>query len=241
MTEMVRFLIEQVAPDSRAVLEAQGLGPGTSIPPRIDALCASALALLATGAEPVGMIAEISGLDFEAVYRGEGRNEPQTPVGDIYGRADHLAVFAVTLGGAIGQEVDALFAANDFALGNMLDSAASLAADQAVGALETHYRNTLLNKKRANRGTVVLAYSPGYCGWHISGQKKLFEFLHPERIGITLKDSFLMEPLKSVSGVLIAAPAEAHSFADTYAFCSKCDTHGCRERLRAAPAERTAE
>ena len=81
--------------------------------------------------------------------------------------------------------------------------------------------------------TGVLRYSPGYCGWHISGQRRLFDYLDPGQIGITLRESFLMDPLKSVSGVLIAGPREIHRFTDDYDFCDQCDTRGCRQRLRA--------
>ena len=68
---------------------------------------------------------------------------------------------------------------------------------------------------------------------------KLSKFLsfvlrhNPDEIGITLRDSFLMEPLKSISGVVVAGPAEIHVFDDDYPFCEDCDTRGCRRRIRA--------
>ena len=77
----------------------------------------------------------------------------------------------------------------------------------------------------------VLSYSPGYCGWHISGQKKLFAFLHPEEIGIRLLDSFLMHPLKSVSGVFVCGPEDIHRFENGFAFCGECRHQTCRERI----------
>jgi hypothetical protein len=80
--------------------------------------------------------------------------------------------------------------------------------------------------------TVVLGYSPGYCGWHISGQKKLFAYLHPERIGITLNNSYLMTPLKSVTGVLVAGPPEIHRFKPDFPFCRHCRTYSCLERFK---------
>jgi hypothetical protein len=76
----------------------------------------------------------------------------------------------------------------------------------------------------------VLLYSPGYCGWHISGQKKLFEFLRPERIDIRLNERFLMIPLKSISGVLVAGAAEIHHISERYPFCDHCQSPTCRER-----------
>ena len=63
----------------------------------------------------------------------------------------------------------------------------------------------------------VLRYSPGYCGWHVSGQINLFNTLTPEKIGITLGESCLMNPLKSVSGVLVAGPPNIHISTPTVA------------------------
>ena len=59
----------------------------------------------------------------------------------------------------------------------------------------------------------------------------------PERIGVSQRDSFVMEPLKSVSGVLIAGPGEPHDLPTDYLCCGECETQGCRERLRALLAE----
>jgi hypothetical protein len=76
-----------------------------------------------------------------------------------------------------------------------------------------------------------LRYSPGYCGWHLSGQRALFAALQPEEIGITLRESMLMVPLKSMSGVIVAGLPAIHAFADDYPFCGECRTRGCRERI----------
>jgi hypothetical protein len=77
----------------------------------------------------------------------------------------------------------------------------------------------------------VLTYSPGYCGWHVSGQRALFRVLRPEEIGVTLNESCLMQPLKSVSGVMVAGAAAVHRFRPTYDFCDACATHECRTRM----------
>jgi len=45
-------------------------------------------------------------------------------------------------------------------------------------------------------------YSPGYCGWNIREQQKLFALFPKEPCGIKLSDSCLMAPVKSVSGFI---------------------------------------
>jgi len=51
-------------------------------------------------------------------------------------------------------------------------------------------------KKVTNR------YSPGYCGWEVDEQQKLFDLFPGAFCGITLSDSSLMSPIKSISGLI---------------------------------------
>ncbi|MFQ6112651.1 MAG: vitamin B12 dependent-methionine synthase activation domain-containing protein, partial [bacterium] len=169
--------------------------------------------------------------DFQTVLRGEGQNAEDTPIAHIFPQADHLALFALTMGSDVSLKIEELFKNNDFALGSMLDSVASLAADKAVEVCETTFSENLRERHPDSSDNHVLSYSPGYCGWHISGQKRLFQFLQPERIGISLNNSFLMIPLKSVTGVLIAGKKEIHFFETNFPFCSDCKTHSCRLRM----------
>lgn len=237
MSEILTFSVDELTLEPDALLQNQGIPAGLVVPAAIEALCATALNLLSEVAAPAGVLLEISKPDFEVVYRGQGRNEARTPVGDIFGRADGLSLFVVTLGERVSREIEERFRAKDLALGAMLDAAASVAADKLAEIAESRFLEALLRTGRATPSTCVLCYSPGYCGWHVSGQKRLFEILHPEQIGVTLRDSFLMQPLKSVSGVLIAGPKEIHSFEMSYPFCSECETQGCRARIRALRAD----
>lgn len=45
-----------------------------------------------------------------------------------------------------------------------------------------------------------LPYSPGYCAWDISDQRKLFPLFPEKPCGISLSHTCLMNPVKSVSG-----------------------------------------
>lgn len=46
------------------------------------------------------------------------------------------------------------------------------------------------------------SYSPGYCNWHVSEQQKLFSLFPDAPCGVTLNDSSLMSPIKSISTVV---------------------------------------
>ena len=41
-----------------------------------------------------------------------------------------------------------------------------------------------------------------------------------------------MQPLKSVSGVLVAADREAHDFDIDFDFCADCADQACRQRIQ---------
>lgn len=232
MTTILGFTTDEMRPARDAVLENQSIPSGAKLPAGIEAIYARAVDLLCELAEPKGALQEITKADFERLYEGEGRNEVRTPIGDIFEEVEDLALFVATVGKRVVREIEARFASSDYALGSMLDSAASAAADKLGALAEQRFREQLAETGRLKPNTGVLRYSPGYCGWHISGQKKLFETLRPEQIGVTLNDSFLMQPLKSVSGVLIAGPMEIHDFAMGYPACGECKTQGCRERIR---------
>jgi hypothetical protein len=233
MREIIEISVNDVKPDRDDVLKTQGIPPGNEPSEKVEALFAKATDLFLEFSQPVGIISDISIPEFEVVYHGEGLNEKRTPLDKIYKKADSLALFALTLGEKVSQKIDELFAANEFALGSMLDSVASVGTDKAADSVENHFLNLLLKKEEITPSTGILRYSPGYCGWHTSGQKKLFEFLRPQDIGITLLDSFLMKPLKSISGVIVAGEKEIHNFEDSYPFCSECRSHSCRDRIKA--------
>ncbi len=233
MREVIEIPVDEVKPCRDDVLRTQGIPAGKEPIEHVETLFRNAIQLFLRFSRPVGVIVEISIPEFEIVYRGEGLNEEETPLNEIFRKADDLALFVLTMGDEVSRKIDELFQSNDFALGSMLDAVASCGADEAADIVTNHFSNLLSSKGRISPLIGILRYSPGYCGWHVSGQKKLFEILHPEDIGVMLLDSFIMKPLKSVSGVLVAGRRDIHDFRDSYPFCKQCKTHSCRDRIRA--------
>jgi hypothetical protein len=231
MRETIRFTIEEARPGTSDILESQGMPDRSDLPERIGTVLDEAMLLFAELADPRGIMADVPKADFEVIYRGEGLNYPETPLEGIIPRSDRLALFAATLGKPISVRISELFAGNELALGFMLDAVASAGADQLATIMGRRFLELLPAEGSTAGDTRVLPYSPGYCGWHITAQARLFEFLHPEDIGITLNSSYLMQPLKSVSGVLVAGKGEIHKFRPKFSFCADCKTHQCVERM----------
>jgi hypothetical protein len=163
--------------------------------------------------------------DFDQIYRGRGDNDDDTPLEHVIDEAVALALFAVTLGDQISDHIHSLFDAGELAEGYILDKVASFAADELADIAARRFQTD-----SARSDLAVLPYSPGYCGWHVSGQRALFSHLRPDEIGISLNDSCLMHPIKSVSGVLVLAPVEAHEFSPAFPCCATCTTLDCQER-----------
>ncbi len=232
MTPVVQLNRSDIRPEREAVLRFQGMADGMTVQGQVTALLAKALDIFSETCEPVGIIAELSTSEFRELFRGEGENAGDTPLEHIFPQAEALALFVLTMGGDISRRIEELFAENDFALGTMLDAVASLSADKAVEVCEASLLHDLVQRRLARPDHRALSYSPGYCGWHLSGQKKLFQHLQPEKIGITLNDSCLMTPLKSATGVLAAGRKDIHLFEANYTFCRDCRTYLCRPRMK---------
>lgn len=220
---MIDFPLARLEPPETEVFTSLGLKGGCRPSLRSAELLQRAFELFRGLSEPRGICRPSTAGEFAAVFRGQGRNDPHAPLEGIFPRAERLHLFAFTLGERISAEIGRLFAGDDFALGAVLDAVASLGADNAGRVAEEWAESRAAGAK-------AYLYSPGYCGWHISGQEKLFASLKPEAIGMSLNASYLMTPLKSISGVLVAGPPAIHRVSGDYPFCAQCKSPTCRER-----------
>lgn len=231
MRHIVRFTRDETRPGRPEILGRMHVAPGAAVSPRLSALVDEARRLFDRLTAPAAIFEEISREEFAHIYADEGHNPPASPLDAIVPRAEAIALFAGTLGPAIDEAIRERFREGDVALGCMLDVFASGAADRLADLAASRF---LAVMDRRPPALCALPYSPGYCGWDVSGQTRLFERLRPGEIGIVLSESCLMQPIKSVSGVLVAGAVEIHRFKPTYPFCATCATHDCRRRMRAA-------
>lgn len=135
---------------------------------------------------------------------------------------DTLAFFAVTAGPGITRWTRDLMADQAHihaffvdALGSeLVEKAADWIEEKIIAWAEAHDMHT------TNR------YSPGYCGWSVSEQHQFFALLPEDFCGITLTESALMQPEKSVSGVVgIGERAKKRAYG-----CSICTLESCFRR-----------
>lgn len=229
MRRLVRFSPEETVPPPGDVLEA--LPGGATQPGRVREALADALDLFRDLVQPAGVLEEIGQEEFARVLCDSANQAPDTPVALVAAKASGLALFAVTLGEPVSARISVLFGDGDPVLGYLLDAIASCAADRLPGLLAQRWVATLVGRGLPEGEARVLPYSPGYCGWPLTGQRQLFVRLRPEEAGIRLGESGLMSPLKSVSGVLLAGTLPAHAFRPDFPFCEACASRECRSRL----------
>ncbi len=232
MKKLIDIPPASVVPTEGALLRAMGVPGGRDQGARVERLVTEALEEFRSEARPKGLVAEVDEDGFAAIYEGAGDNDSPSPLRKLFPGAEALTLFAVTLGASLSDRASLLFDDGRLALAATLDAAASEGTELAGVYLDGMVLADALGDGGADAASRILRYSPGYCGWNLTGQRALFAALGPEEIGIHLTDSCLMEPVKSISGVMVMGPPEIHRFTDEYSFCSTCPTHDCRRRIK---------
>lgn len=152
-----------------------------------------------------------------AVIRGE--------VVRFVGPVDRIAVVVATAGAGISELSERYGRDGDSLAAWIVDAIGSWAAEAAADAVT--------DRVRAYAGpgeAVTLRYSPGYCGMAIAQQGVLFGLVDAEAAGITLLPSMLMQPLKSVSGIVGLGPMAGPGAVAPVSPCDACARIGCHMR-----------
>jgi hypothetical protein len=113
-------------------------------------------------------------------------------------RSESVAVFLCTAGTEIGVRSKKAMHERDFLRGYIYDVVGSEIVEAAADIMQEDLEKSILDSgnKITNR------YSPGYCGWDVAEQHKLFDLIPENYCGIQLTPSALMDPVKSVSGII---------------------------------------
>ena len=136
------------------------------------------------------------------------------------------ALFVCTAGVEFEQYQQQLKADGDMVRVFIADALGSVMAEKCADRMEESLQASIdkLGWHHTNR------FSPGYCGWHVSGQQQLFPLFEGNTCGVRLTDSSLMVPIKSVSGI-IGVGEKVRKMDYT---CGLCDFKQCYKRKRKA-------
>ena len=137
-------------------------------------------------------IKDISRDSFELV---NGHNIGGGPVIQVMKEATSVILGMCTIGMAMDQRIDKFNHDGDLMSAILLDGVASYLVDQVR---ETFFQR--ITSKLAEQDLYSsIPLCPGESAWEITDHTTFFELLNPAQIGMTLKSSMLMIPMKSLS------------------------------------------
>jgi len=140
--------------------------------------------------------------------------------------SQEVVCFVGTIGRGIEKEIKRLLNQKRLSEAYVLDAMGSALVESLVDKFHFH----LDQHFKAQDKALGLRFSPGYCDWPVTEQKKLFELLEPQKAGIELTESCLMQPRKSISGVIPLFPADNGHEQGDYNPCWECEKLDCTAR-----------
>ena len=137
--------------------------------------------------------------------------------------AEEVAVMAVTVGSAVEEAIDSAFSAGEYSRALLLDAAATTATEACAD-----YLNRTVTSEAKRRGLyTAFRFSPGYGDWDITVQSDIVRLSEGDSIGITVTESSMLIPRKSVTAVIPLRAQKAEALAHG---CSACTHQKCPSR-----------
>jgi hypothetical protein len=210
---------------AKEVLRLMGCAPGAPVRPNlrdlIDRLLGESRSLL----RPRGVytVCDVERMtDTELALRG--CRPIIGPIAGFLRPARRVAAFVVTL----GHEIEALAAERlhrgEMLEGYTLNAIGSAAADIAADAMA----DSIYWREAGPDEGITPPFSPGYCGLPLEEQQTLFSIVDGGAIGVKLSPTMIMEPIKSVSGLV--GIGDAQEIMDRGVPCQRCQLNECRMR-----------
>lgn len=140
--------------------------------------------------------------------------------------SQEIVCFVGTIGKGIEKEIKQLMKQKRLSEAYVMDAMGSVMVENLVEQFQSKLRKHYKSQNKA----LSLPFSPGYCDWPITEQKKLFELIEPHHAGVELTDSCLMKPRKSISGVVGLFPCEREQELSGYNPCWECQKLDCTAR-----------
>ena len=144
-------------------------------------------------------------------------------IGEFLNGATRVGVFLATAGPELPAMSEAAMGGRDFLGGLIYNAIGSAIADKASLAVIEIIRNGLRPGE-----SLTLPYSPGYCGMSLAQQRTIFGLVDASAVGVELLPTYIMRPVKSVSGIIGLGPESEITAYGTP--CDKCPLENCRMR-----------
>ncbi|MEI7422157.1 MAG: vitamin B12 dependent-methionine synthase activation domain-containing protein [Prolixibacteraceae bacterium] len=112
--------------------------------------------------------------------------------------SEKLIFFVCTAGPSLGEKSHELLMGEDPAIGYIFDQVGTFVVEAAGDKMQSLIRQEIMS----DAAQITNRYSPGYCHWSVADQHLLFSMFPGDPCGVTLTESALMYPVKSISGLM---------------------------------------
>jgi hypothetical protein len=149
---------------------------------------------------------------------------PGKDVCTCYKNMTHGAAFVCTAGKELTERVRFLNSKGDLIEAYIVDVLGSVIVEKAMDQIQKKLQQSM----EGIGFSITNRYSPGYCEWNVAEQQKLFSFFPENFCNISLSESSLMNPVKSVSGII----GLGENVRFNQHVCHQCNSKNCLFRNR---------
>jgi len=110
----------------------------------------------------------------------------------------YLVLGVVTIGSSLENKVSEFFTQGEYPRAVALDAVGTV----AVESLSRYIRNLVCQEAKEQYFKTTRYFSPGYGDWDISQQKDIFKIIPTNKIGVSLTESCMILPRKSLSWII---------------------------------------
>lgn len=140
-----------------------------------------------------------------------------------------VAVLAVTIGEDIEHAVSQHFTDGTYSAGMLLDAAGTTAVEAVADQL-----SAVIIQQAAKQGCeTTFRFSPGYGDWDVRVQPELLAIIKAHKIDLTVTDTCMLVPRKSVTAVIGLMPNQSRIELPALGKetgCAACDQLNCSSR-----------
>ena len=202
MTKTCSYKIDfsEIKLEKEEIASFMGLGPVPDEP--FNSMIDKAIELLSAnknieGGFVIKPVVELSIKEGSITVENESFNTGRMITSFLKG-SEYVALFTCTAGYEVEKWSNIYKEEGDLVMSYVIDATGSLLVE---GAMDIVY-DKLKVLTAFNDLSITNRYSPGYCEWQVADQQKLFTFLPNDFCNISLSESSLMSPIKSVSGIV---------------------------------------
>lgn len=145
----------------------------------------------------------------------------------LFKKSEKTILAVCTIGRDLETRGSQFISRGELSKGVIIDAIASHAAEKTAECVNRIILENL--KDEIAEKLVTSRFSPGYCQWELDkGQEMIFNLVSTEKIGVSLSDSKMMHPIKSVSFAVNIGEEIDQELGERG--CETCDMVNCAYR-----------